>query len=71
MIRIRLDPNHRHCTVHEQPSWLARLFGAEERDFEAWRIRSLSGGTVWVDCNNREVSGRVCDAIERAAMGGR
>jgi hypothetical protein len=67
-VRIRLDPDHRHATVHLKPSWLGRaldLFRAPPpRDFEVWRIRDLFGVGVWVTHDNRPVARRVAVAIE-------
>lgn len=74
MIRVRLTTD-RHATVHTTPSWLQRLFGAEERDFEAWRITDLGGAHSWVTHDNRRVSREVADEIEaeltRACVGDR
>lgn len=49
-------------SVHHEPNWLARIFGARERDYEAqW------AGATWVDeSTGRQVSWAAHKAIERA-----
>lgn len=67
-IRIHFDDDRcLHCSVHEQPSWFARyILCRQERDYEAWRIRDMGSRYVWIEHDNRPVSRRVADAIERA-----
>ena len=68
MISVHVsDDRCLHATVHEQPSWFARIFlRRQERDYEVWRIRDMGSRFVWVDQGNHEVSRRVAAAIERA-----
>lgn len=63
-VRVHLDPDQRHATIHIKPNWLERLFLAKERDFEVWRIRDLFGVGIWVTHDNRPVARRVAVAIE-------
>lgn len=63
-VRVHLDPDQRHATIHIAPNWLERLFLAKERDFEVWRIRDLFGVGLWVTRDNRPVTRRVAVAIE-------
>lgn len=69
-IRIRIDDDRcLHCSVHEQPSWFARvILRRQERDYPVWRIREPGNRYTWVDRESRPVSRRVADAIERAVM---
>lgn len=59
-IRARLHPSGA-ITIHQRPSWLARLFGAVETDREV----EYAGG-VWVDAYGRYVGYAATQAIERA-----
>lgn len=67
-VRIHLDPDQRHATVHIAPNWLERALDLLRvplpRDFEVWRIRDLFGVGIWVTHDNRPVTRRVAVAIE-------
>lgn len=67
-LRVHItDDRCLHATVHEQPSWFARIFlRCHERDYEVWRIRDMGSRFVWVTHDNRPVAKRVAAAIERA-----
>ena len=60
MIRVRIH-NSGALTVHHQPNWLARLFGATPLDYEAdWN------GCTWVTEHGKLVSYAAHRAIEKA-----
>lgn len=59
-IRARLHQSGA-ITVHYEPNWLARLFGAKPADYEAdWN------GVTWVTEHGKLVSYAAHKAIERA-----
>jgi len=63
MIRVTVHDTN-HVSIHYTPGWFARwLLGRRECDYEAWRMPSIGGTSIWIDADNREVGKRVLSEI--------